>query len=134
MREITGHKVNGCNESLTVTALDKPGAGGACHLYVVEGFNTAKNPSDPFAMRYGKPADHATILFQNGPIGEAGVNGITHEVLLAILIDRLEGFQAGKFACSENALALQSLKLAQNALQYRTQLRVMRGVEGTHTK
>jgi hypothetical protein len=34
-------------------------------------------------------------LFQNGPIAEVGVNGVTHEVLLAIVADRLRSFQKG---------------------------------------
>ena len=37
------------------------------------------------------------IRFQNGPIAEAGVNGLTHEALLAVLEDRLVGFQSGPY-------------------------------------
>ncbi len=73
-----------------------------------------------------------TILFQNGPIGEVGVNGLTHEVLLAIIADRLRSFQAGQFACSENAAALESVEAAQRSLKSRTEARLARGVEGTH--
>jgi hypothetical protein len=134
MRELSGHKVNPANDALTVTVLDEPGAGGACHLYRISGFNTATNPSDPFAAIYAAPAKHGHILFQNGPIAEAGVNGITNEVLLAILIDRLEHFQAGQYACRENALALTKLQEAQHWLHHRTLARMRRGVEGTHNK
>ena len=74
------------------------------------------------------------ILFQNGPIAEAGVNGITQEVLLAILMDRLRSFQSGPYACRENALALTKLEEAQHWLQARTIGRMKRGVEGTHQK
>ena len=133
MREITSHKVNGCNEALKVECLDQPGSGGACHLYHVTGFNSASNPSDPWTARHGEPAQHSTILFQNGPIPECGTNGLTHEVLLAILIDRLEGFQSGPFAHGYNADALKSLKSAMASLKQRTLDRVARGVEGTHT-
>lgn len=133
MREITGHKVNGCNDALQVHALDEPGKGGACHAYQITGFDTTTNPSCPFVKLFGKPATDARVLFQNGPIPELGTNGTTHEVLLAILIDRLEGFQSGPFACQENATALSALKVAQSVLHKRTCDRVARGVEGTHT-
>jgi hypothetical protein len=75
------------------------------------------------------------IIFQNGPVSVDGngVNGITHEALLAILIDRLEGFQAGPYANPHNAKALNHLREAQTALQARTRERMARGVEGTHT-
>lgn len=131
-RELDGHKVNGCNNTLTVRAIDERGSGNASHLYMIRGFNTETNPSCPFKERYGKPSDHTTILFQNGPIKEAGVNGVTHEVLLAVLIDRLEGFQSGPYACDANQKALDALRVAQESLLSRTKERLSRGVEGTH--
>lgn len=88
MREITSHQVNPANDTLTITAEDDPGSGGANHLYMIRGFNTGTNPSCPFVARHGSPAEHATVLLQNGPIAEVGVNGVTHEALLAIVIDR----------------------------------------------
>lgn len=133
MRLITSHQVNPANDKLVVSVVDQPGAGGAQHLYMIEGFDTGTNPSCPFKDRYGKPSDHATILFQNGPIAEAGVNGVTHEALLAIVIDRLQAFQKGPYACRENAIALTKLEEAQHWLQHRTRARMNRGVEGTHT-
>ena len=116
MREINSHKVNPANDVIAVTALDGPGPGGASHEYQI------KLP-DGSGVR---------LAFQNGPINEAGVNGITHEVLLAILIDRMEGFQSGPFAGRENALALTKLQEAQHWLHHRTLARMARGVEGTH--
>lgn len=133
MREITGHKVNPANDVLTVLVSDDPGAGGACHRYQIHGFNSSGNPSHlPSDGGMGEPYLPAVILFQNGPIAESGVNGITHEVLLAILVDRLEHFQAGQFACRENAIALTKLQEAQHWLHHRTLARMQRGVEGTH--
>ena len=131
-RILSDHIVNPANDQLTITVLDKPGAGGANHLYQLEGFNTSSNASDPFVARHGEPAKHATVLFQNGPIAEAGVNGVTHEALIAIVCDRLRSFQAGPYACRENALALTHLEDAQHWLQHRTLARMRRGVEGTH--
>ncbi len=132
MRELTEHKVNPANDKLTITVTDEPGAGGANHLYMIEGFNTESNASDPFTARHGQPSQHTTILFQNGPINEVGVNGVTQEVLLAIVADRLRSFQSGQYACRENALALTKIEEAMHWLHSRTLARMQRGVEGTH--
>lgn len=128
-REITTHVVNPANDKLKITVLDEPGSGGANHLYEVEGFNNATNPSNPDDFI----SESVMILFQNGPIAEVGVNGITQEVLLAIVQDRLECFQAGPYACADNQEALEYIKKAQEVLQRRTKARMARGVEGTHT-
>lgn len=70
--------------------------------------------------------------FQDGPIKESGINGIVDENLIAIVIDRLQGFQSGKYACRENAIALTKLQEALMWLKERTRKRQERGVEGTH--
>ena len=70
------------------------------------------------------------VLFQNGPIQEAGVNGITQEALLAIVIDRLRSFQAGPYPSPENKMAMGFCELALEQLQIRTKNRLARGVEG----
>lgn len=136
MRQLTDHIVPGdsANHQLSVQVLDEPGQGGACHLYEIRGFNTESNVGDIWKERYGKPSDHTTMLFQNGPIKEVGVNGVTHEALLAILIDRMRSFQAGPYACQDNAEALHHLSEALGFLQKRTVARIARGVEGTHEK
>lgn len=133
MRTIEDHKVNPANDTLQITVEDQPGAGGANHLYMIRGFDTGTNASDPFAGRHGESATHATILFQNGTIPDKGVNGVTQEALLAIVADRLRSFQAGPFACKENACALTHIEEAMHWLQQRTIKRMRRGVEGTHT-
>ena len=115
MKELTSHKVNECNGSLIVQAVDEPGSGGAHHCYTIT-----------------CPAGKLEIQFQNGPIKESGVNGITNEALLAIVLDRLEGFQSGPYKCRENALAITKIEEAQHWLAHRTRLREQRGVEGTH--
>lgn len=76
------------------------------------------------------------LSFQNGPIAVDGngVNGITHEALIAVLQDRLKGFQAGQYANPYNQQALDHLDEAQAFLQLRTKERMARGVEGTHQK
>lgn len=131
MREIYDHKVGGLNNDLAIEVHDDPGAGGANHLYGIYGFQTKGNPS---ADSFMQDDTCVKILFQNGPIAEAGKNGISNEALIAIVIDRMRGFQSGPFACRENALALTKLEEALMWLQKRTRDRIARGVEGTHEK
>jgi hypothetical protein len=128
MRTLTTHKINAANDKLLVDVHDEPGQGGANHRYQISGYDTSTNAS----IAGEQPSYKTVILFQNGPIGEVGVNGLTHEALLAICIDRLQSFQKGPFACRENALALTKLEEALHWLQHRTLARIARGVEGTH--
>lgn len=114
MRKLTDHIVNPVNDKIEVRVTDQPGAGGANHEYL------AILPN----------GQHMPIGFQNGPINEAGINGLTHEVLLAIVADRLRSFQAGPFACRENAVALTKIEEAMMWLHKRTLDRMRRGVEG----
>jgi hypothetical protein len=132
MRNIHDHKVNPANDRLEISVEDEAGAGGAQHLYMIRGFDSTSNPSDPFVKRHGEPARHTTVLFQNGPINEVGVNGVTHEALLAIVADRLRSFQAGPYSCKANACALTHIEEAMHWLQQRTIERMRRGIEGTH--
>lgn len=74
------------------------------------------------------------LRFQQGTIKEAGINGVTVELLLAICIDQLEQFQAGPFPCGENVYAIVFMNKAKEALDWRTRERSARGVEGVHTK
>lgn len=132
MREIVDHKTNPANDKLVVKALDGPGAGGASHIYGVFNMELGRNSA---ALDTPEPEeDCATIIFQCGPINEHGVNGVTQEVLLAIVADRLRSFQAGEFSCKENAAALTHVETALLWLQKRTLDRMRRGVEGTHQK
>lgn len=124
MRKITSHRVNPANAQLEIHVHDEPGAGGACHEYEIR-------IADPLG---GSTKEAVRISFQNGPIAEHGVNGITQEALLAICIDRLQGFQAGPFACHYNDIALWKLEEALMWLQKRTRDRMDRGVEGTSIK
>jgi len=118
MRTVEYHKINPANDKLDILVTDAPGHGGACHHYDVAHTNTAGVPN------------LLEIRFQNGPIGEHGVNGVTQEILLAVVIDRLRSFQAGPFSSRENALALTKCEEALHWLQQRTIDRMRRGVEG----
>ena len=126
-RELTSHKVNGLNDALNIVVLDEPGAGNACHKYAIYVPNDAHNQELNAAIE-------CRINFQNGPIAEVGANGISNEALLAVVEDRLKGFQSGQYACRENAIALTKIQEAMHWLHHRTRERVQRGVEGTSTK
>ena len=101
-----------------VIALDQRGEGNANHEYIVA--HAGKEPRDAICV----------INFQNGPVGEKGVNGVQNEDLLAVVIDRLAGFQAGKFRCQQNGIALVKIQEALFWLANRTAMRTARGVEG----
>lgn len=137
MRTLNDHKVNPANDTLTITAVDEPGSGGAHHRYEISGFVMDTNPAGKYPRDFGHDGDYGAtrptvIVFQNGPINEVGINGLTHEALLAIVADRLRSFQAGPFACKANACALTHIEEAMHWLQQRTIERMRRGVEGTH--
>ena len=103
-----------------VVVMDEPGQGGACHEYIIK--------TVPSGVVVGN------VNFQNGPVKEFGVNGCHQEDLIAIVIDRLQSFQAGEFSCRENALAITKLEEAMHWLNHRTNARIKRGVEGTNNK
>jgi len=131
MREITDHIVEGDlpQNQLTIQITDEPGADGANYRYEISGYDPATNPSLRPLPLAGEP-NPKVILFQNGPIKEAGVNGITQEALLAIVIDRLRSFQAGPYPSEENEHALHHCTEALDFLKMRTEERLTRGVEG----
>lgn len=108
-----------------VVVLDEPGQGGACHKHQIHIVDQIK--TDEVA-----PDIVGHVNFQNGPVKEFGINGCHQEDLLAIVIDRLESFQKGPFACRENALALTHIEEAMHWLNHRTKDRDQRGVEGTN--
>ena len=105
-----------------VEVMDEPGDGGACHEYTISSIGNGV----ALQIIFGQ------IKFQKGPVQEAGPNGCFQEDLIAICIDRLRSFQAGEFACHENAQALASLEHALTWLNERTKDRQNRGAEGTN--
>lgn len=107
-----------------VTVMDEPAIGNkACHAYAI---GRSEQRESEVSGEFG------FVKFQNGPVGENGVNGCHQEDLLLIVADRLKCFQSGEFACRENALALTKIEEALHWLNHRTQDRQGRGVEGTN--
>jgi len=108
------------NAPTNVAALDlrDPNAGNASHTY---------------GIQWGGPKDVTHIQFQHGPRGvEGSTPGVFDDDLLAILQDRLEGFQSGPYACEENQLALDGVKDAREALGLRVARRISQGVLGAN--
>lgn len=90
----------------------------------------------------GNPAGGTTtgrgisILWQDGPLAVDGIrrepNGAFVEGVIAAAVDRIQYYQASRFKCRENALAITKLEEALHWLDHRTKDREQRGVEGTH--
>lgn len=121
MRQIFDHETPANVGQLYVHVQDDPGPGGANHHYTIE------------AVGNDAITNHE-IHFQEGPIQENGVNGVTNEALIAVVIDRMRGFQSGPFNCRENDRALGHLEEALMWLKSRTNDRAFRGVEGKSEK
>ena len=92
------------------------------------------NPTGGFVKGTG-----LSIEWQNGPLGRGeerqAPNGAFVETVIAGAKQRLEFYQTasnGKFACDENAQAIEHLANALGVLNERTQKREAAGVEGTH--
>lgn len=95
----------------------------------------AGNASHDYGIQFGGPKDVLRVKFQHGPRGvETSTAGVFDDDLLAIVQDRLEGFQSGPFACSENEAALESVKKARDALGHRVAKRIAQGVLGANAK
>lgn len=117
------HDGHGLNESITIEA-DPVGPGNASHRYTLY-----VGAPDSDNQLVGK------IQFQEGPRNVAGSKaGVTEAALLAVLIDRLQGFQAGPYACRENAIQLTKLEEVLHWTKARADARAKRGVLGTYNK
>lgn len=117
--EVKHHHVGDSSvDHLAIETSDEPGSGGANHRYVIYTVN------EPHVLL-------CEIDFQNGPVPQSGVNGVTQEALIAVCMHRLESFQGGPFPSPDNAEALAHLAKAMECLQRRTKTRLERGVEGT---
>ena len=109
-------------------------------LYADERDADNGNASHRYCIQYDRKEEYdefpsvstQVLYFQTGPVTEAGPNGVTNEILLTIVADRLEGFQTGPFANDFNKTALEHIHEALKALEARTADRIARGVEGTN--
>ena len=97
--------------SAAILVNDPAGPSGASHSYTVAWFT----------VRPGEPteADRHDLKFQRSTeVG--GQNGLYMEDVLIVLQHRLEGYQRGPLACSENVAALRGVQSALGAFHGRT--------------
>lgn len=71
------------------------------------------------------------VDFQNGTIPDEGLNGLTNEALLHILVHRTKILN-DLYPCRENSIAITKMQEAIMWFEERTQDRVNRGVEGSN--
>lgn len=131
----------GLNDRIRIYAdhRDRDHGGGASHRYVVVmadesvDLAVAAWPCAPGYDCDSYDGFHivADIQFQHGPRAEAGSKqGVTEAVLMAILLDRLHGFQDGPFSCRENALQITKVQEALHWTTDRAMKRHRQGVLG----
>lgn len=112
------HDGHGLNESILIHT-DDADQSGAPHLYNLV--------IDKNSVGF--------VQFQKGPRNVAGSTpGATEAALLAVLIDRLRGFQAGPYSCRENAIQLTKLEEVLHWTKARADARAKRGVLGKNEK
>ena len=116
MRIITTHHADCAERQPLLLAKGNTGKGGAEQNYMI---SYVKRPEGMPPYEEEVPIDFVSLEHE----------GITNEVLLAIVKDRLEGFQAGEFPCQENEDALAGVNHALKYLHKRTMDRIGRGVE-----
>jgi hypothetical protein len=111
------------NKLNKVYRLGDKGPGDAYHAYHISGASDGR-------ILFGE-----TIFFQKGPRKDpAAQHGVLDSDLLEIVRDRLKSFQAGPYACRENALALTHVEEALLWMNARAEDRAERSVLGTYEK
>jgi hypothetical protein len=125
MRELEDHKVTTLNrECVVVRAIDKRDEDGAHHTYQID----VRDPQKKVESVY-----RCMLRFQQGGLQDVGANGLTDQALLAIVIDRMRGFQSGPYSCDDNNLIIAHLQQAMEVFEQRAIERAARGVEGVRT-
>lgn len=124
-REIFDHQAPAnATQMPRVFALGSRGPNGDNHAYYIENVDVENHPLYSQLVEFADNIDDTQgdgliVTFQQGNPAE-GWNGVTIEALLAIAYDRLNGCQAGPYACSENANAMCAISSALGYLHHRT--------------
>jgi hypothetical protein len=125
MRELEDHKVTTLNrECVTVRAVDAKDSDGAHHLYQID----VRDPQVKTHSVY-----RTMLMFQKGGLQDVGPNGLTDQALLAIVLDRIRGFQSGPFQSPFNEGIIEKLQGTLDSFKARADERASRGVEGVRT-
>lgn len=88
-------------------------------------------PGHYYVISHPANGVYAEVLFQNGPVKEVGVNGLTNEALLKLVLHRLRILNTNVY-CRENSLAISNIEKGLIWLEQRTLDRVKRNVEGSN--
>jgi len=130
----THHDGHGLAERIEIEA-DERGPGGASHLFrVYVDISGTQHAYDSGCTGQARMRV-AEIQYQKGPRAEeTSTPGVLDSVLLAIVADRMESFQAGPFAHPCNAAALAHVRQAMRELKMRADERAARGVLGRNVK
>lgn len=128
-RPLYDHKNNKFNrDCIAVTTADVRQSDNANHAYKIAVYpafdeNGCREPDVA-------PITEVTLQFQNGGLKDVGPNGITDQALLAIVLDRLRGFNDGPFRSRENSVMITKIEEALMWGEKRGNDRSRRGVEG----
>jgi hypothetical protein len=123
MRVIQTHQGNPANDSIRIEVDEQVSAEGRpikYHIFVKDQAGQWM-PYTKLVFAYSIPPD------KNNPNSETRSIGVTHEVLLAILIDRLECYQGDKFAWHEHGEALDKARESLMWLNFGIKQRTDRG-------
>ena len=134
MRRLITLPTEKINEALELYAVDIPDEHGVKRTrYEISGFDFSKNPLayPPERLPLDRFGQVYPLLFQQGNPNEVGINGLTTEALLTVIIDRLECFQATPMASRENEKALEHFKTGMRWVRARSESRLRRGTSGT---
>ena len=126
VRVLTDHKTNKFNrECVNVSAIDKKSSDNANHRYEISVWKNAETSDQNDEL-----VEVCNLNFQNGGLKEVGANGITDQALIAVVLDRVRGFNGGQFRCRENSMIITKLEEAMLWMEKRSNDRARRGVEG----
>jgi len=136
IEEQTHHDGLGLNDLITICADARdPNAGNGSHHYTarIDVSGTLYAIESGCTGQASEPV--LDIRFQHGPRHDPkSIPGVTDTVLIAILIDRMRGFQSGPYSCRENAIVLTKLEEALHWVDHRARARLRRGVLGRNEK
>lgn len=124
--QVYDHKNNRFNrEHIVVTAVTPPAPDGACKHYSIAAVIPAQTSDSSEQV-----VNQSTLDFQDGSIAEVGPNGITDQALLAVVLDRMRGFNNGPYRCRENSVIITKIEEALMWMEKRSNDRARQGIDG----
>lgn len=136
-REITEHQTNDCNRQIKIIAMDVDvkendtckGRQSSYNIVIPDKTNNVVYDAD----KENDPASF-NLFFQKGSTTKHGINGLTFEVLCAIMLDRMRYFQSTELKNDCNEECIKHLEKVIELQKKRADDRVARGVYDTYNK